>query len=144
MSGFRFIHSSDLHLGRRFGNFPEDIRGRLVEARHVAIVGLSAAAQEHEAGHVVIAGDLFDTETPSDQVSRQALAAMNAAQNIQWWIIPGNHDSLSAEALWDRVRAKSPGNVHVVDAAVPVEIASGVVLLLSPVPSRFPGRDATD
>ena len=117
MSGFRFIHSSDLHLGRRFGNFPEDIRGRLVEARHVAIGGLSAAAQEHEAGHVVIAGDLFDTETPSDQVLRQALAAMNAAQNIQWWIIPGNHDSLSAEALWDRVRAKSPGNVHVVDAA---------------------------
>ena len=144
MSGFRFIHSSDLHLGRRFGNFPEDIRGRLVEARHVAIGGLSAAAQEHEAGHVVIAGDLFDTETPSDQVLRQALAAMNAAQNIQWWIIPGNHDSLSAEALWDRVRAKSPGNVHVVDAAVPVEIASGVVLLPSPVPSRFPGRDATD
>ena len=69
---------------------------------------------------------------------------MNAALNVHWWIIPGNHDSLSAEALWDRVRAKSPDNVHVVDAAAPIEIASGVALLPSPVPSRFPGRDATD
>ena len=48
MTGFRFIHSSDLHLGRRFGNFPEDIRGRLVEARHGAFDRLSSAARDHE------------------------------------------------------------------------------------------------
>ena len=144
MTGFRFIHSSDLHLGRRFGNFPEAIRGRLVEARHAAINGLSAAARKHQAGHVLIAGDLFDTETPSDQVWRQALAAMAAEEDIQWWIIPGNHDSLAAEALWDRVRAQSPGNLHLCEAPEPVEIAPGAVLLPSPVPSRSPGRDATD
>ena len=144
MTGFRFIHSSDLHLGRRFGNFPEDIRGRLEEARHAAIDGLSAAARNHGAGHVLIAGDLFDTETPSNRVWRQALAAMAAAEDIQWWIIPGNHDSLAAEALWDPVRAQSPGNMHLCDAAEPVEIAPGVTLLPSPVPSRFPGRDVTE
>ena len=32
MTEFRFIHSSDLHLGRRFGTLPEDIRSRLVDA----------------------------------------------------------------------------------------------------------------
>ena len=144
MTGFRFIHSSDLHLGRRFGNFPEDIRGRLVEARHAAIDSLSGAARDHGAGHVLIAGDLFDTETPSDRVRRQALAAMAAAKDIQWWIIPGNHDSLAAEVLWDPVRAQSPGNLHLCDAAEPVEIAPRAMLLPSPVPSRFPGRDATE
>ena len=144
MTGFRFIHSSDLHLGRRFGNFPEDIRGRLEEARHAAIDGLSAAARNHGAGHVLIAGDLFDTKTPSNRVWRQALAAMAAAEDIQWWIIPGNHDSLAAEALWDPVRAQSPGNMHLCDAAEPVEIVPGVKLLPSPVPSRFPGRDVTE
>ena len=144
MTEFRFIHSSDLHLGRRFGNFPEDIRGRLVEARHSAIDCLAAAARDHEADYVLIAGDLFDTETPSDRVWRQALAAMAAAEGLQWWIIPGNHDSLSAEALWDRVRAQAPGNVHHIDAAEPVEIAPGATLLPSPVSSRSPGRDATD
>ena len=144
MTVFRFIHSSDLHLGRRFGNFPEDIRGRLVEARHAAIDSLSDAARHHEASHVLIAGDLFDTETPSDRVWRQALAAMAAAQDIQWWIIPGNHDSLAAEPLWDQIRAQSPGNMHLCDAAEPTEIAPGTMLLPSPVPSRFPGRDATE
>jgi len=144
MTGFRFIHSSDLHLGRRFGNYPEDIRGRLVEARHAAIDSLSAAARDHGAGHVLIAGDFFDTETPSDQVWRQALAAMAAADDIAWWIIPGNHDSLAAEALWDPIRAQPPDNMHLCDAAEPVEIASGVMLLPSPVPSRSPGRDATE
>ena len=143
MTGFRFIHSSDLHLGRRFGNFPEDIRGRLVEARHAAIDALAVAARDHGAGHVFIAGDLFDTETPSDQVWRQALAAMGAAEGLRWWIIPGNHDSLDAEALWDRVREQSPDNVHLVDVLAPTEIAPGAVLLPSPVSSRSPGRDST-
>ena len=144
MTAFRFIHSSDLHLGRRFGNYPEDIRGRLVEARHAAIDSLSSAARDHGAGHVLIAGDLFDTETPSDRVWRQALAAMAAAEDVQWWIIPGNHDSLAAEALWDPIRAQPPDNMHFCDAAEPVEIAPGAMLLPSPVPSRFPGRDATE
>ena len=144
MAGFRFIHSSDLHLGRRFGNFPEGIRGRIVEARHAAIDSLSDAARNHAADHVLIAGDLFDTETPSNQVWRQALVAMAAAEDLHWWIIPGNHDSLAAEVLWDRVRAQSPGNIHLCDAAEPVEIAPGAMLLPSPVPSRFPGRDSTE
>ncbi len=34
---FRFIHSSDLHLGKRFGNFAGDLPGRLREARHDVI-----------------------------------------------------------------------------------------------------------
>ena len=34
--------------------------------------------------------------------------------------------------------------MHLVDVSEPVEIAPGAMLLPSPVPSRFPGRDATD
>ena len=144
MTEFRFIHSSDLHLGRRFGNLPDDIRGRLVEARHTAIESLSTAARDHGASHVLIAGDLFDSETPSDRVWRQAFAAMGAAEGMQWWIIPGNHDSLAAESLWDRIRAQAPDGVHLVDAPEPLEIAPGATLLPSPAPRRFPGRDLTD
>ena len=144
MSEFRFIHSSDLHLGRRFSNLPEDIRGRLVEARHLAIEALAAAARKHGAGDIFIAGDLFDTETPSERVWRQALAAMGAAQGLRWWIIPGNHDSLSAETLWNRFCDEAPGSVRVVVTPEPVEIASRVTLVPSPVLSRFPGRDLTE
>ncbi len=144
MTKFRFIHSSDLHLGRRFGNLPEDARGRLVEARHAAIGRLANAARTHTAAHILIAGDLFDTETPSDPVWRQALAAMAAEKGIEWWIIPGNHDSLVAESLWDRFRAQAPDSIHFIDRAEPVEIAPQVNLLPAPVTSKFPGRDLTE
>ena len=144
MTQVRFIHTADLHLGRRFGNFPETIRGRLVEARHGAIGNLAAAARAHGAGHVLVAGDVFDSETPSDQVWRQAVAAMAAEAPMVWWIIPGNHDSLAAESLWERFRAQAPDNVRLLDAPRPVEIETGVALLPAPASNRFPGRDLTE
>ena len=144
MTEFRFIHSSDLHLGRRFSNLPEDIRGRLAEARHLALDAIASAAREHGAQHVLIAGDLFDTETPSERVWRQALAAMVAAEGLQWWILPGNHDSLAAETLWKRFREEAPDGVHLVDTAEPLVIAPRVTLVPSPVSRRFPGRDLTE
>jgi hypothetical protein len=41
MNTFRFLQSSDLHLGRAFGGYPEGIRHRLREARHGAIARLA-------------------------------------------------------------------------------------------------------
>lgn len=143
MPPFRFIHSADLHLGRRFGGYPDDLRGRLVEARHNAISRLVTAAEFHQANHILIAGDLFDSETPTDPVWRQALAAMGAAPAHHWWIIPGNHDSLAAEQLWSRFRELAPANVHLLDDVEPVEIAPNAFLLPAPLPRRYPGRDLT-
>ena len=144
MSAYRFIHTSDLHLGRKFSNLPEDIRGRLVEARHLAIDRLAAAARDHGARDIFIAGDLFDTETPTERVWRQALAAMGAADGLRWWVLPGNHDSLAAETLWGRLTKEAPASVRVLTTAEAVEVAPSVTLLPSPVPSRFPGRDSTE
>lgn len=73
---FRFIHSSDLHLGKRFGNFEGDLPSRLREARHAVITRLAAYAREQNAAIVLLAGDTFDTETPAPHVRRQAFAEM--------------------------------------------------------------------
>ncbi|SIS63522.1 metallophosphoesterase family protein [Phaeovulum vinaykumarii] len=142
MTAFRFIHSADLHLGRRFGNLPEEIRGRLVEARHAALGTLAATARAQGAQHILLAGDTFDSETPTDPVWRQALAAM-ADSPAHWWVLPGNHDSLGAETLWQRLAAHAPKNVHVLHDIDPVELAPGAMLLPAPLPRRRPGRDLT-
>ncbi len=141
MAAFRFIHTSDLHLGRRFSNFPESIRGRLVEARHSVLGRLLEAAEDHDARHILVAGDLFDTETPSADIWRQALAEMCSAEDVTWTVIPGNHDSMAAETLWTNVRKR--GGIRVLTEPEPVELAPGVVLLPAPLPSRSPGRDLT-
>jgi DNA repair exonuclease SbcCD nuclease subunit len=106
---FRFIHSSDLHLGRRFLNIPEppdgNLRGRLMEARFDQIRRLAAAAREHGALHVLLAGDTFDSATPSPQVLRQAMAAMRDETDVTWWLLPGNHDNMrNAEPVWEAIR----------------------------------------
>ncbi len=143
MPEFRFIHTSDLHLGKGFGTMPEELRGRLIEARHEVIIGLAKAARQHGAAHVLVAGDMFDTTGPSKAVRRQAATAMNSASDIHWWIIPGNHDSLQGEELWSAFEQEGGDNVHVLREPEPVEIADGVMLLPAPLPRQFPDTDLT-
>lgn len=149
MSAFRFIHTSDLHLGRRFANIPEsadgNIRGRLMEARHAAIARVAAAAKDIDAQHILVAGDTFDSPTPSQGVIRQAIAAMGEAAGVEWWLLPGNHDNLrEAEPLWDSIQRDAPGNVHVLRDAVPVRLSSAAALLPCPVTYRSTGTDLTE
>ena len=140
---FKFIHTSDLHLGSMFGTIPEDFRGRLIEARHEILARLAQTARENNASHILVAGDTFDTTGPGDGVRRQAATGMSADPDLHWWIIPGNHDSLAAEELWRLFEEESGPNVHVLRKPEPVEIKPDVWLLPSPWPRQFPGQDLT-
>lgn len=142
---FRFLHSSDLHLGKRFGNIAdENLRGRLRDARHTVLARLAARTREHGAGTVLLAGDSFDTETPTPDIRRQALAEMGHHAPLQWVLLPGNHDSLQASQLWSAVRAEAPPNVVIAAEPAPIALAPGVVLLPAPCTARRPGRDLTE
>lgn len=144
MTPFHFLHSSDLHLGRAFGNFPEGIRHRLREARHGAIGRLAAGARSGGAGTILLAGDTFDAETPAPETLRQALAAMREASDLTWVLLPGNHDSLAATELWRRIATDGPANLRALTSDAPVELALGVHLLPAPCTQRRPGRDLTE
>ncbi|AOG06088.1 metallophosphoesterase family protein [Bosea sp. RAC05] len=141
---FRFLHTSDLHIGKRFGTMPDELRGRLREARHTVLDRLAAQARAGGAQTVLLAGDSFDTETPSPAMLRQALAAMAGHAPLRWIILPGNHDSLLADELWAATRAALPGNVVLATEAAPLALAPDVVILPAPCTTRRPGRDLTD
>lgn len=141
---FRFIHSSDLHLGKRFGSFPEDLRGRLREARHGIIERLASRARDNGANIILLAGDTFDTETPSPEVRRQALAEMGHNSSLRWVVLPGNHDSLQAVQLWNDLKVDSPNNIVFATEAETIALAPSVVLLPAPCTTRRPGRDLTE
>jgi len=142
LSMARFIHSSDLHLGKPFARFAEDVRGRLRQARMETIPRLAAIARAGGATHVLLAGDTFDAETPAPATIRQALNAMAADPAIGWVVLPGNHDSLAAAALWDRVAAERPANVTLALTPAPIAIP-GAIVLPAPCTHRRPGRDLT-
>lgn len=141
---FRFIHSGDLHLGKRFGRYAGDLPGRLREARHAVIAKLAAHAREHGAGTILLAGDTFDSETPAPDVRRQALHEMRHHAPLRWVLLPGNHDSLQAAQLWSALRLEAPDNVVLAAEARPLDLAPGAVLLPAPCTTRRPGRDLTE
>lgn len=141
---FRFLHSSDLHLGKAFGTYPEAIRNRLREARHGAIARLAQAARDGGAATVLLAGDTFDAETPAPDTLRHALRAMAAEADITWIMLPGNHDSLAATELWRRIAQDGPANLRAITSPYPVELAPGVMVLPAPCTQRRPGRDLTE
>jgi DNA repair exonuclease SbcCD nuclease subunit len=141
---FRFIHSADLHLGKRFGQFPGDLPAKLREARHAVIARLADLARAQGASTILLAGDTFDTETPAPDVLRQALAEMRHHAPLRWVILPGNHDSLQATQLWSRLKTEAPENVMLAVEAAPLGLAADVTLLPAPCTTRRPGRDLSE
>ena len=122
---FRFLHTSDLHLGKPFGRHSEEVRGRLRLARHEVLGRLAAAARGQGASVILLAGDTFDQQTPAPQVTRQALNAMAHEQDITWVLMPGNHDSLAATELWQTIKRDKPDNLLL--ALAPEPISAGLV-----------------
>lgn len=144
MTAFRFLHSSDLHLGRAFGGFPEGIRNRLREARHGAIARLAQAARDGGAATILLAGDTFDVETPAPDTLRHALRAMADAPDLTWVMLPGNHDSLAATELWRRIATDAPANLRAITDPAPFQIGPDAWCLPAPCTHRRAARDLTE
>ncbi len=102
----KILHTSDWHVGRT-------IKGRSREAEHVAVLAeIATIAREQEVDLVLIAGDIFDTATPSatsEEIVYGGLMEL-ASTGAQVVLVAGNHDN------WRRFRALRPllrlANVH--------------------------------
>ena len=139
----RFLHSSDLHLGKPFGRFDEDVRAVLKTTRQTIIARLGALAVERQASHVLLAGDTFDAETPPPRVIRQMLNDVARFPTVTWVLLPGNHDSLAASELWRVLRRDAPENLILATEEQPIQLNADTVLLPAPCTARDPGRDLT-
>ncbi|MEL7542979.1 MAG: DNA repair exonuclease [Pseudomonadota bacterium] len=141
---FRFIHTADWQIGKPFARFPQDKQAELRDARLEAIDRIAETAAEFGAAHVLMAGDLYDSDGMSGVTLRQPLEAMASAAALTWHVLPGNHDPARAGGIWDRVAESGcPENVRVHADPVAVEIADGVTLLPAPLRSRAVAEDVT-
>ena len=148
MSKFTFIHTSDLHLGKKFKSFPDDdseTRSKLRSARSNILDNLKKAAEENEIKHILLAGDTFDAEIPSEQVISQTVDKMKENKAVHWWIITGNHDSLDAEILWEKFKNKSESfsNIHLLEDHKEIKIEEDVFLYPCSLKSRRISEDPT-
>lgn len=139
----RFIHAADFHLGKPFGNYDEDTRAALKAARIEALRATGDLAVSRGADFVVIAGDTFDAEAPPSRLVKRALDAMAAYPALTWVWMPGNHDSLAAVDLWERLGRDKPDNVILATTAEVIDIGAHVAILPAPPAVRSPGYDLT-
>lgn len=119
----KLLHTSDWHVGKA-------IRGASRADEHRAVLDeIAGVAAAEDVDVVVVAGDLFDTSTPSPEseeiVYRALLALARTGATVA--VIAGNHDNAR------RLRAVAPllelGNVHLVTE--PTRPDDGGVLALT-------------
>lgn len=138
----KFLHSADWQLGKPFGRFEADVRAALTEARFDVIDTLGKAAADHGVQHILVAGDIFDTEGPEDRAIVQAVSRMSRYR-AKWWLLPGNHDFSRNGGLWDRVRQKAGDRIVVLSEPSPHEIDPGAWVLPAPLIHRHNLEDPT-
>jgi DNA repair exonuclease SbcCD nuclease subunit len=136
----KFIHSSDLQIGKAFGYFEPEVANILQDARQAVLRTLGDAAVKSGATAVLIAGDIFEKQQMTQQTLGRAIENMRAFSTVQWHLMPGNHDHLRESGLWDRLaRSQLPANVtlHVRPGAVQIMDDDGSRAYLLPAPLRF-------
>lgn len=139
----RFLHTSDLQIGKAFGRAPEHARGLLQEARLEVIETLAAAARDKSAKFIVVAGDLFDAAAPSDRELANAIGRMSRDAAVRWYLLPGNHDPARGDGLWTRIERLGAGNVILLLEPTPVQVEADVWLLPAPLLHKRTVEDAT-
>lgn len=85
----RFIHTSDLHLGRRLGSWS-------LEADQAHMLGqLLAIVEDSAADALVVAGDVYDSPQPSEWAVRlwDNFLTQLAHRGTPVLVVGGNHDS---------------------------------------------------
>ena len=86
----KFLHLSDLHLGKRLRGF-----SLLEDQRHFLFEETLPLLNEEKIDVLVIAGDIYDVPAPSQDavVLLDDFITACANQHIRVLMIPGNHDS---------------------------------------------------
>ncbi|MCX7348404.1 MAG: DNA repair exonuclease, partial [Alphaproteobacteria bacterium] len=139
----RFIHTADWQIGKPFRNFGEK-ESVLRQARLSAIETIGRLAQAENAAHVLVAGDIYDNESPTQKTLLEPLERMRNFATVSWHIIPGNHDYHRGNGLWDRAQALGlPPNVHLHLTPEPASLGDNAVLLPAPLRRKSEVNDLT-
>ncbi|OEY67606.1 metallophosphoesterase family protein [Marinobacter sp. X15-166B] len=141
----RFLHTADWQMGRTYSRFEPDDAAALAEARFTAIERLAQLARDERCDAVLVAGDVFDTQTVPDRTIRRVFNAMSGYQG-PWVLLPGNHDAALAESVWTRALRLDAvaDNVHLALVPGVIELPDqGMAVLAAPLTQRHTYEDLT-
>jgi DNA repair exonuclease SbcCD nuclease subunit len=129
----RFIHTADWQIGKPFAWVSDpDKRGILQRKRLDAVKRIAQAVQQHKASFVVVAGDLFDSPTPTKSLVSE-VCSLIGNMGVPVFVIPGNHDHGGPLGLWEKPffsqeRTKLAANLTVLLEYKPYELDNSIIL----------------
>tara|TARA_Y100001978_G_scaffold80963_1_gene72458 strand:+ start:61 stop:1245 length:1185 start_codon:yes stop_codon:yes gene_type:complete len=129
----RFIHTADWQIGKPYLRVrDQQKRFKLRQERLNAIFRIREAAQRQEAQFVLIAGDLFDSPTPSSSSVTEVLEIIGE-MNVPVIVIPGNHDHGALGTVWysddfKKYQKQMAPNLVLLLESHPFEIDEAVIL----------------
>jgi DNA repair exonuclease SbcCD nuclease subunit len=142
-----FLHTADWQLGKAFSRIADESkRTRLQQERIDCLHRIAAAVKEHQAAFVIVAGDLFDTASPTKSTVSAACSAIGT-MGVPVYAIPGNHDHGGPGSLWEqefflRESRQLAPNLQLLLEAAPL-VTEHAVLLPAPLLRRHePGDPA--
>ncbi len=145
----RFLHTADWQIGRIYSQFDAGDGQELTNARIEGISRIARLALEHQVDAVLVAGDVFDTQTPRDKTIGRLFEA-TAAFDGPWLMLPGNHDAALAESVWEQASRLGavPANVTACLRPQVMEVAgrggARFAVLPAPLVQRHTHTDLTD
>lgn len=144
----KILHSADWQIGKAFGDIAEldsDKAAELRSQRLRTVQRIAELAAEHEVDAVIVAGDVFETNSVRDESLRRTVHALSPYRG-DWLLLPGNHDAALAESAWTRLsRLRLPDNIKLLTRAEPVLVADHKLAILpAPLLRRHEALDTTE
>lgn len=100
MPTLTLLHTADWQIGKPYGRVSDpDKRARLRQVRLDCIQRLATLCHNRPIDLVVVAGDLFDSPTPSSSDVSAVCAGIGALE-VPVLVIPGNHDHGGPGSVW--------------------------------------------
>jgi DNA repair exonuclease SbcCD nuclease subunit len=141
----KFVHTADWQIGMRAGQVAPAAAVRIREARFETAERVVARAREVGAQFLIIAGDLFEDNQVAAADVHRVLHILGSAAPLPVFVLPGNHDPLGPDSVYDRTAFRdSTGNVTVIRKATPIVLKeAGSVLLPYPLGQKRSAEDPT-
>lgn len=143
-----FIHTADWQIGKSFASVEDpESRSRLGAYRIQTIDRIARLCTDYQAAFVLVAGDLWDSITPTKQLVSQTLSAIGKIP-VPVYVIPGNHDHGAIGTIWHQAYFQEEKdllapNLHVILDFLPVELEKAI-LLPCPLLRRHVNTDLTE
>ena len=128
----RFIHTADWQIGKPYLQIKDDEKRFKVKRERIDVIGrIRDAAQKNGSRFVLIAGDLFDSPTPSISAVTEVLELIGEMK-IPVLVIPGNHDHGALGTVWhtnafQKYQKEMAPNLQLLLDSKPIEIEHAVI-----------------